>query len=134
MSTSIYEYKLKAFLQEQLESPLVLPVVLRYNPKEPETFGFVFPLAQLTWTLSFEYLAAALESEQGDRQYGDVLMWPEDHIRVHIRLRSPTGQAILTLNYGQVQEFVDSVHRMQAETIAAATDWDAELRRLVEGH
>jgi Streptomyces sporulation and cell division protein, SsgA len=95
-----------------------LPVVadLRYSAQDPLAVEALFDDGgpdPVRWVFARDLLAAGLDRRTGD---GDVVIWPTQDAQarpaVHLRLRSPSGDALLEAPADAVAEFLAATTRL----------------------
>lgn len=95
-----------------------LPVVaeLRYSGQDPLAVEALFDDGSphpIRWVFARDLLAAGLDRRTGD---GDVVVWPtqdaQDRPAVHLRLRSPNGDALLEAPVDAVAAFLAETARL----------------------
>jgi hypothetical protein len=115
-----------------------LPVVaeLRYSAQDPLTVEALFHDGSpdpVRWVFARDLLAAGLDRRTGD---GDVVVWPTQDVQarpaVHLRLRSPNGDALLEAPADSVAEFLAATARLVPPgTEYQHVDIDAALESLL---
>jgi hypothetical protein len=95
-----------------------IPVVaeLRYSAQDPLAVEALFDDGTpdpVRWVFARDLLAAGLDRRTGD---GDVVIWPtqdaQAHPAVHLRLRSPNGDALLEAPADAVADFLAATARL----------------------
>jgi hypothetical protein len=95
-----------------------VPVVadLRYSAQNPLAVEALFDDGgpdPVRWVFARDLLAAGLEQRTGD---GDVVVWPthdaDARPAVHLRLRSPNGNALLEAPAPALKEFIAATTRL----------------------
>jgi hypothetical protein len=115
-----------------------LPVVaeLRYSAQDPLAVEALFDDGSpelVHWVFARDLLAAGLDRRTGD---GDVVVWPTQDTQarpaVHLRLRSPSGDALLEAPADSVAEFLTETARLVPPgTEYQHVDIDAALESLL---
>jgi hypothetical protein len=98
-----------------------IPAYLSYNAADP--FAVAADLAGARWQLAREMLRDGLHRPVG---IGDVRLWPCPPAAMFMHLRSPAGEALIELSYGQVAGFVSRTARL-VPFGAEVMDLDGEL-------
>jgi hypothetical protein len=109
---------------------------LRYSARDPLAVEAVFhdPSPDpVHWVFARDLLAAGLDRRTGD---GDVVVWPTQDTQarpaVHLRLRSPSGDALLEAPADAVAEFLAETARLVPPgTEYQHVDIDAALESLL---
>lgn len=92
-------------------SVLPLEAELRYSTSDPLAVVALFHTGEPTdvrWVFARDLLAEGLDHRVGD---GDIVVWPAQDDDgapvVHVRLRSPDGDALLELDRTAIASFLD---------------------------
>lgn len=111
----------------------------RYDPADPWAVAVVFTDPRVNdgevpmWGFARDLLAAGLHRPAG---IGDVQLWPAYDILTPVtavRLSSPDGEAVLTVESADVQRFLARTYAwVPAGDEAAHVDVDAAVARLLE--
>ncbi|MFF9981180.1 SsgA family sporulation/cell division regulator [Streptomyces erythrochromogenes] len=122
-----------------------LPVTLTYSQVDRHAITVVFHTgtdSDVRWTFARDLLVDGLHHSVG---IGDVIVWPttpapatgsSDVPRVHIRLRSPEGTALLSVARPDIAAFLDTSEPL-ASAVVTETDngylkaWERELTELI---
>ncbi|MFD5618477.1 SsgA family sporulation/cell division regulator [Streptomyces yangpuensis] len=122
-----------------------LPVTLTYSQADRHAITVAFHTgtdSDVRWTFARDLLVDGLHHSVG---IGDVIVWPttpapptgsSDAPRVHIRLRSPEGTALLSVARPDIAAFLDTSAPL-ASSVVTETDngylkaWERELTELI---
>ncbi|MFE7092975.1 SsgA family sporulation/cell division regulator [Streptomyces erythrochromogenes] len=122
-----------------------LPVTLTYSQADRHAITVAFHTgtdSDVRWTFARDLLVDGLHHSVG---IGDVIVWPttpapptgsNDAPRVHIRLRSPDGTALLSVARPDIAAFLDTSEPL-ASSVVTETDngylkaWERELTELI---
>ncbi|MGH8825549.1 MAG: SsgA family sporulation/cell division regulator [Jiangellaceae bacterium] len=103
---------------------LLLVAELRYSAQDPLAVEALFDDGSpdpVRWVFARDLLAAGLHRRTGG---GDVVVWPtqdaEARPAVHLRLRSPHGDALLEAPADALEEFLAATARV----VAPGTEYD----------
>jgi hypothetical protein len=95
---------------------LPLAAELRYSARDPLAVEALFDAGidePVRWVFARDLLSCGLDRRAGD---GDVVVWPTNDIDgtrvVHVRLRSPYGDALLEASAEAIQSFLVSTWRL----------------------
>jgi hypothetical protein len=95
---------------------LPLAAELRYSARDPLAVEALFDAGidePVRWVFARDLLSCGLDRRAGD---GDVVVWPTNDIDgtrvVHVRLRSPHGDALLEASAEAIQSFLVSTWRL----------------------
>jgi hypothetical protein len=95
---------------------LPLTAILQYDARDPLAVTALFNDGSgepIRWVFARDLLEAGLDQSAGE---GDVLIWPtwdaDGRPTIHIRLRSPHGDALLEACANELERFLLATHRL----------------------
>jgi hypothetical protein len=116
MERTTVSYDLALHLLSTDGHVLPLTAVLHYDASDPLAVTALFNDGgdePIRWVFARDLLEAGLDYEAGE---GDVLIWPTRDVQglpaVHIRLRSPHGDALLEASADELERFLHATHRL----------------------
>ena len=134
MEHATVSHRLALSLLSAAGDDLPLCAELRYSAQDPLAVEALFDDGRpdpVRWVLARDLLSAGLDRRTGD---GDVIVWPTqdalDRSAVHLRLRSPNGDALLEAPADAVAAFLAETARLvplgteyQHLDVDAALEW-----------
>lgn len=118
MESSTVSYDLAVHLLSSDGHVLPLKATLHYDAADPLAVAALFDDGghePIRWVFARDLLASAMDELTGD---GDVIIWPtqdaEGEPVVHIRLRSPHGDALLEASADELERFLIHTWRVVA--------------------
>lgn len=116
MDRTTVSYDLALHLLSTDGHVLPLTAVLHYDASDPLAVTALFNDGgdePVRWVFARDVLEAGLDQSAGE---GDVLIWPTldsaGQLVVHIRLRSPHGDALLEASADELERFLYATHRL----------------------
>jgi hypothetical protein len=118
MDRTTVSYDLALHLLSADGQVLPLTAILHYDASDPLAVTVLFNDGgdePVRWVFARDLLEAGLDQSAGE---GDVLIWPTrdstGRPAVHVRLRSPHGDALLEASADQLERFLYATHRLVA--------------------
>jgi hypothetical protein len=116
MDRTTVSYDLALHLLSADGRVLPLTAILHYDASDPLAVTVLFNDGgdePVRWVFARDLLEAGLDQSAGE---GDVLIWPtrdgEGCQAIHIRLRSPHGDALLEASADELERFLHATHRL----------------------
>ncbi|MGH8777162.1 MAG: SsgA family sporulation/cell division regulator [Jiangellaceae bacterium] len=136
MNPSTVSYHLALHLLGSDGPVLPLEAEMRYSAADPLAVEALLDDGSpepIRWVFARDLLASGLGQRSGD---GDVVIWPthdaDGHPAVHLRLRSPEGDALLEGSADALAEFLAATWRLVPQgTEQEHLDVDAVLEALL---
>jgi hypothetical protein len=116
MDRTTVSYDLGLHLLSEDGHVLPLTVILHYDASDPLAVTVLFNDGgdePVCWVFARDLLESGLDQSAGE---GDVLIWPTrdsaGRPAVHVRLRSPHGDALLEASADELERFLHATHRL----------------------
>ncbi len=116
MNHAIVSHHLAVNLLSAEGADLPLEAELRYTAQDPLAVEALFDdgsAEPVRWVFARDLLADGLNRRSGD---GDVVVWPTQDAQarpaVHLRLRSPHGDALVEASADALEEFIAATARL----------------------
>jgi hypothetical protein len=116
MDRTTVSYDLALHLLSADGRVLPLTAILHYDASDPLAVTVLFNDGgdePVRWVFARDLLEAGLDQSAGE---GDVLIWPtrdgEGGQAIHVRLRSPHGDALLEASADELKRFLHATHRL----------------------
>ncbi|HEU4540166.1 MAG TPA: SsgA family sporulation/cell division regulator [Jiangellaceae bacterium] len=116
MDRTTVSYDLALHLLSADGHVLPLTAILHYDARDPLAVTALFNDGSgepIRWVFARDLLEAGLDQAAGE---GDVLIWPtrdvEGRPAIHLRLRSPHGDALLEACADELERFLLATHRL----------------------